>query len=269
MSWDVIDSWQEELDEMNKGKEGKKFVYPESFMNALSYARVYFGLPFRQTQGMVKSHAKHIPDVPDYSTIQRRVNKLHVKLNQKVGDDVVIAIDSTGIKVANRGEWMRQKWNMRRGFLKIHVAADVKTKKILSLKITDERSHDAQHLPSLIEQVEKNGNKIVKVLADGAYDSKDNFSYCYYDKEILPAIKVRKTSSIHTDCYPRRKSVLAQLYNLDLWKHGVIYGDRWIVESVFSSFKRFFGEHVMAHKYSNMIKELELKVALYNLFASV
>ena len=38
MSWDVIDSWQDELDEMNKGKEGKKFVYPESFMNALSYA---------------------------------------------------------------------------------------------------------------------------------------------------------------------------------------------------------------------------------------
>ena len=44
---------------MNKGKEGKKFVYPESFMNALSHARVYFGLPFRQTQGMVKSYATH------------------------------------------------------------------------------------------------------------------------------------------------------------------------------------------------------------------
>ena len=67
---------------MNQGKEVKKFVYPESFMNALSYARVYFGLLFRQTQGMVKSHATHIPD---YSTIQRRVNKLHVKINQKVG----------------------------------------------------------------------------------------------------------------------------------------------------------------------------------------
>ncbi len=58
------------------------------------------------------------------------------------------------------------------------------------------------------------------------YDCKDNFSYCYYDKEILPAIKVRKTSSINTNCYPRRKSVLAQLYNLDLWKISVRYGDR-------------------------------------------
>ncbi len=38
---------------------------------------------------------------------------------------------------------MRQKWDVRRGFLKIHVAAGVKTKETLSLKITDERSHDA------------------------------------------------------------------------------------------------------------------------------
>ena len=58
------------------------------------------------------------------------------------------------------------------------------------------------------------------------YDCKDNFSYCYYDKEILPAIKVRKTSSINTNCYPKRKSVLTQLYNLDLWKISVRYGDR-------------------------------------------
>ena len=41
---------------------------------------------------------------------------------------------------------------MRRGFLKIHVGADVKTKKILSLKITDDHSHDAKHLPELVEQ---------------------------------------------------------------------------------------------------------------------
>ncbi len=64
MSWDAIDSWQEELDEMNRGKEGKRFAYPESLMNASSYARACFGLPFRQAQGTVKSHAKHIPDVP-------------------------------------------------------------------------------------------------------------------------------------------------------------------------------------------------------------
>jgi hypothetical protein len=35
---------------------------------------------------------------------------------------IVIAIDSNGIKVTNRDQWMRDKWNVRKkGYLKIHV----------------------------------------------------------------------------------------------------------------------------------------------------
>ena len=46
--------------------------------------------------------------IPHYSTISRRINKLEIKINEKLGNDIVIALDSTGIKVANRGgEWMR------------------------------------------------------------------------------------------------------------------------------------------------------------------
>ncbi len=118
----------------------------------------------------------------------------------------------------------------------------------------------------MVENAEKTGNRIAKVLGDGACDSKDNFSYLYYDKEILPAIKICKTSSVNTDCYPRRKSVLVQMYNLMLWNLGIICGERWSIEGVFLSFKRFFGEHVMATKYCNMVKELEIKALLYNLF---
>jgi hypothetical protein len=170
--------------------------------------------------------------------------------------------------VANRGEWMRDKWNRRRGFLKIHVGIDVDSKKILALKITDERSHDAQHLPSLVHQASYHG-KIVKVLADAAYDSKSNFSYLYHD-DIIPGIKVRKNSSGRSrGCYPRKVSVVSQLINYQYWKDSVSYGSRWIVESVFSVLKRIFGEHVMAHKRKNMIKELELKASLYNQFMNM
>lgn len=48
-------------------------------------------------------------------------------------NDIVIAVDSTGIKVTNRGEWILDKWKnkkIRKGFIKIHVAVDIKTKKI-------------------------------------------------------------------------------------------------------------------------------------------
>ena len=30
------------------------------------------------------------------------------------GDDIVISVDSTGIKVTNRGQWMHDKWNTKR-----------------------------------------------------------------------------------------------------------------------------------------------------------
>jgi hypothetical protein len=181
----------------------------------------------------------------------------------------VIAVDSTGIKVANRGEWMREKWNRRRGFLKMHVGVDVVSKKIVSLKITDERSHDAQHLPSIVEQASSHHGAITKVLADAAYDSKNNFSVLY-NNNIVPAIKVRKNSSGKSGgCYPRKISVISQLGDMQYWKDSVSYGKRWIVESVFSCIKRIFGEHVMAHKQHNMEKELELKASLYNKFMSM
>lgn len=80
------------------------------------------------------------PKVPDYTAIYKRVNRLDIKVDPQVGNDVTIAVDSTGIKVANRGEWMRDKWKRRRGFLKMHVGVDVISNKIVSLKVTDERS---------------------------------------------------------------------------------------------------------------------------------
>ena len=101
--------------------------------------RAYFHLPYRQTQGVVIAHAsKEFPSIPDYRTISRRINRLEIKINEKLGNDIVIALDSTGIKVVNRGEWMRHKWHVRKGYLKIHVAVDIKKKRILSLEVTSE-----------------------------------------------------------------------------------------------------------------------------------
>ncbi|HEX2409358.1 MAG TPA: transposase [Nitrososphaeraceae archaeon] len=48
---DVIDSWHLELEEMNKDKEGRKFVYPDLFIKLLKYMRAYFHLPYKQTDG--------------------------------------------------------------------------------------------------------------------------------------------------------------------------------------------------------------------------
>jgi hypothetical protein len=60
-----------------------------------------------------------------------------------------------------------------------------------------------------------------------------------------------------------------QLSGFDKWKASVSYGHRWIAESVFSAMKRMFGEYVMARNYQNMVKEMFLKVSLYNMFVTM
>jgi DDE family transposase len=88
---------------MNEGKEGRKFVYPDSFIKLLGYMRAYFHLPYRQTEGVVRAHAANtLPSIPDYSRICRRINRLNIKISDNdksnlYDDNFVIAIDSTGV----------------------------------------------------------------------------------------------------------------------------------------------------------------------------
>jgi hypothetical protein len=277
LDFDVIDNWPTELEKMNQGKEGRKFVYPDSFIKLLGYMRAYFHLPYRQTEGVVREHASNtLPSIPDYSNINRRINRLDIKIDDDANksslhdDHFVIAIDSTGIKVSNRGEWIRHKWNVKRGYLKIHLAVDIKKKRILSLHVTSEQVHDGKILPELIDDITIKQNKIVNtVIADGSYDSNKNFQILSF-KGIKPAIKIRKNSRCRkVNHYLRNKMVKMQKNNLQNWKVSVNYGKRWIAETVFSCIKRIFGEYVTAIRFENMIKELILRASLYNWFQSI
>ena len=43
------------------------------------------------------AHANKVPNTPDYSTISRRINKLEIKIIEKLGSDIVIALYNAGI----------------------------------------------------------------------------------------------------------------------------------------------------------------------------
>jgi len=104
---------------------------------------------------------------------------------------------------------------------------------------------------------------------DGSYDSNKNFPFLSF-KGINWAIKVRKNSRCKkTNHYLRNKNVQLQKANMKQWKYSVSYGQRWIVETVFSYIKRMFGEYVTAIKFENMVKEMILKASLYNWFQSI
>lgn len=277
-AYDFLDIWDDDLARMNENKNGKKYQFPDSLILVIGYIRVYFRLPYRQTEGIIKATGKSLPDHPSYSQICRRVNKLDIPSKRADDDDddddesIVIAIDSTGIKVTNRGQWMQDKWNVgKKGYLKIHVAMNTKTKEILALEVTDEKLHDGKVMEHLVEQVLENNHdaKIKSLLGDGAYDSNENFKYLQ-KKRIRPGIKVRKNSiSSLKNNKLRNREVSSQIKDLFKWKKKRKYGHRWMAETAFSSMKRMFGEHASATKFQNMVKEMTMKVSLYNLFRSI
>ena len=93
---------------------------------------------------------------------------------------------------------MQEKWYIKnkKGYLKIHIAVNIKTKEILALEVTDEKVHDGKVMLKLIEHVlkkkQKNNIKIKSAfLGDGSYDSNENFKYLQ-KKKIKPAIKVQR-----------------------------------------------------------------------------
>ena len=237
-AYDFLDIWDNDLAKMNKNKNGKKYKFPDSFILVIGHIRLCFHLPYRQTEGIIKATGKSLPDHPSYSQIRRRVNKLDISIKRSDAHDahddddekdIIIAIDSTGVKVTNRGQWMYDKWNIKKkkkGYLKIHIAINIKTKEILALEVTDEKLHDGKVMPKLIEHVFEN-NKNVKIesaIGDGSYDSNENFKYLQ-KKKIKPAIKVRKNSvvSLKNNLLRNRK---AKVLTRDLlkWKKKRRYG---------------------------------------------
>jgi len=134
----VLEEWNMELEKANDGKVGEPYHYPESYIRLLAFVRLLFHMPYRETEGFVHFLSKHIEGlkVPDYSTIDRRTNRLDVRLDEtlvKSNSPVTIAVDGSGIKVHNAGDWIRKVWKVKKGYLKIHFAVDVKTGQVVSI----------------------------------------------------------------------------------------------------------------------------------------
>ncbi len=99
---------------MNKDKVGLGAIsLPQILFSfyLLGYAKAYFHLPYRQTdeEGIEQGHVhRKIPSILNYTTISRRINRLDINIendnsSKEFKDDyIIVAIDSTGIKVTNR-----------------------------------------------------------------------------------------------------------------------------------------------------------------------
>jgi hypothetical protein len=111
LGFDVIDNWDAELKEMNKDKVGLGTVSYLTlfffFFSCLDMLKCTFIFHIDRQKVLHKdTPKKKVPSIPDFTTINRRINRLNIKIkednnkNKEFEDQyIVIAVDSTGIKV--------------------------------------------------------------------------------------------------------------------------------------------------------------------------
>lgn len=271
---DILESFKK-LDSLNnEGKAGHPFEYPNSVILMICSVRSYFHLPYRQAEGFAKLlGGMWGAKIPCYSQICRRQKTLNVPLdiNSKIyaGDQPVdIVIDSSGLKVSNRGEWMRQKWKVRRGFVKIHLTCDLKTHAITSVQITDEHVHDSTQFKNLVTNAKERVGKIGRVFGDTSYDSRENFNHVG-SLAAEPVIKPRKNSSGKSKgSYLRGMTAKEFIKYPKAWKQKHGYGQRWQVETSISTFKRSLGECITSILPFGIMNEVLSKCLTYNIMAA-
>lgn len=256
-----LDTWLTEIKEENSGKVGEPFLYPNSLIEflAIFYQR---GFDYRSLQGITSGLSKRLGPFPviSFSQIRRRIRKLNPKFSAKK-NDLVAGADGTGLKVSNRGDWMRKKWKVHRGWLKVVILGDTEGN-IVDIRLGNENLNENTASRGMLRKNHKNVNKF---MGDGLYDTKDNFRLLD-QLGIEPVIKIRKNASTKSHgCMPRKKEVIKYKdKGYKKWAKEKEYGKRWLAtEGIFSDVKRMFGESVRSHKKRNMYHEAKLKFWAY------
>ncbi len=235
-----------------------------TFILFLVTLKVAFCLGYREGEGVARSISKltDIP-VPTYSTVSRRLARLKLDLSQFPSDvnPITLAVDASGLQVIHRNGWMRKKC---KGFVKNHIAIEIKIKKVSALEITDDQIHKNGKLRQLVASSAQQA-EIDELLADGGYDSGDCFEWLA-EHQIEAGILPRKNARIGS-FGARSVVVTACQKNRSQWKKDIGYGQRNLVKSAFSSFKSMFGKRLYGHNWEQIQQVIKLNI--YNLLVGL
>lgn len=254
-----LETWLEEVKEMNFGKVGQPYLYPNTMIEFLAVLWSK-GFDYRALQGIMGGLSKRLGLFPviSWSQIRRRIKKLSLNFKAK-SNNLIVACDGSGIKVTNRGEWIRQKWQIRRGWIKVVVMGD-KNGNIVDVRTGNE---DLDERASSRGMLRKNKKNIKKALMDGYHDCEDTFNLCD-ELNIETGIKIRENAN---DSGLGRRPDEVRLYKevgYKDWAKEKEYGLRWpSSEGILSAVKRIFDECVRSHKKRNMYHEAKLKFWAY------
>ena len=139
--------------------------------------------------------------------------------------------------------------------LKLSIAIDTRTKKILSLRLRAKRSHDIKDAKYLIKHLQRKPNKIV---ADKGYDAEWLHQFCK-DNGIKTVIPIRGYGK------PRVGVTRLRYISTKQFKKRT-YNRREMIESVFKAIKCKFGSSVSSVKFPAQRAEMYCRAIAHNIF---
>src|SRR6476469_7491513 len=281
MDISFLGSSKKEIKNMNKDKVGAAFEYSHTYIQFLAFLKIGFKIAYRTVQGIIRGLSDYIKiEEIHFTQIRRRILKVKPSVgnlnldndNDNDNKPITLIVDASGLTITKKGEYyIEQKWiRKKKEFIKLHIAVDAKSKKIMSFRITKGNVHDSKKLGPMIREIDKENYTIDKVYGDKAHDNRRSFNLLD-DMNIEPVISLRKNASTKTRACPLRRDEILLIRKLgyDKWKQLKDVGKRWIAEIVFSSIKRVLGEDLLSKKFSAQKVEAGLKVMLYNKFISL
>lgn len=268
LDFDWVKDWDKELEKMNKDKKGAPYEFPESLIELQGVWGQW--IDYRGIEGITRKLTEMgiIPKYNDFSTVNRRVNKLDTEFILPKDENVFASSDGSGMKMNNGGSYRERKYgSKRKKYIKVTITANPKDKKLLecTVEIEGEGESEPDISQKHMEKIMGNGKKIEKFLGDGSYDKKDLFDFLERNG-IESAIKLPE-NAVLGDCDARNKEVKKyKKKGYKKWAKEKEYGIRWLgTEGIFSAVKRKFGENVRSTKIENMLKEAKRKFWAYDL----
>ena len=157
-----IKSSNKEIKKMNIDKVGAPFQYSDSYVQFLAFLKIGFKIPYRMVQGIVRGLSDYVRiEEIHFTHIRRRMIRLKPSiLEMDFGDGkeepITLIVDASGLTVSRKGHYIEQKWiRKKKEFVKLHIAVDAKSKKVVSFRITKGTVHDAKKFCPLVREGSK------------------------------------------------------------------------------------------------------------------
>src|SRR3989338_11274218 len=117
---------------------------------------------FRALEGFMRwlsENYKFKFPVIDYSQICRRYNKLDIDfkvLEEDMKEYLLVGADGSGEKSTKRGGWIREKWKVKKGWIKVVImgAKNSKEKKyVIDIRVGNENLNERSATRGMIEKI--------------------------------------------------------------------------------------------------------------------